>query len=161
MSRQSSRARIAALALVLAFGLLVLTTRSVVAPRTAISAQDAASRALAAGRDQGLGGYVTPPDRVLGRQMSFDEALHFALGTSAVQDHTRPGVYPVWLVVLEGRFIGHVPAAPPDVPAQDVEHSQMALLIDAETGEVFESVLVSPRQLLDTRSLATLPLPGE
>ena len=161
MRKPVARGWMVVLAVILAIGLLLASTRSVVAPQAAIPAETAARQALAAGRDTGLGGYLAPPERILGMQMRFIDALRFVFGANVGEDRSRPDGYPVWLVVLEGEFIEHVPAAPPDIPAKDVTHSQMALLIDAQTGEAFESMLISPQHPLDTRSLPVLPRPGE
>ena len=80
-------------------------------------------------------------------------------GANAGAYNESPPEAPVWLVVLEGKFIEHVPPAPQNIPAKDVEHSQMALILDAKTGDAFESVLVSPQLPLDISTLPVLPMP--
>jgi hypothetical protein len=159
MSKRALRGLVIGLAVVIAAALLFLRVHPVVAPAPANSAQAAVAQALAAARDDGFGGYVEPPEKIFGRQMTLGEARQFVFGANAGEYNARPASDLVWLVVLEGKFVEHVPAAPPDIPAKDVAHSQMALFIDAISGDVFELTMIAPQQPLDLSTLPPLPTP--
>ena len=159
MNKRILRWLVIGAAVIIAAVLLFSQVRPVVAPALAISAETAVARALVAARDDGLGGYAEPPARVFGKPMTLTEARRFVFGANTGAYNDRPPDAPVWLVVLEGKFIEHVPAAPQNIPAKDVEHNQMALFIDATSGEVFERTMISPQQTLDTASLPLLPMP--
>ena len=159
MNKRILRGLVIGLAVVIAALLLFFRVRPVVAPALAVSTEAAVARALAAARDDGFGGYTQPPGKIFGRQMTLGEARAFIYGANVGEYNDRPASVPVWLVVLEGKFVEHVPAAPPDIPAKDVAHSQMALILDAKTGELIESILQSPQQPLDSSTLPVLPTP--
>lgn len=159
MNKRTLRWLVIGTAVIIAAVLFFSQVRPVVAPVLVISAETAAARALAAAQDDGFGGYAEPPGKIFGKQMTLAEARRFVFGANAGAYNDRPASEAVWLVVLEGKFIEHVPAAPPDIPARDVEHSQMALLIDAKSGEVFERTMIAPQQTLDTSTLPPLPTP--
>lgn len=143
-------------------GLLVaIGQRRGTAQTSAISADVAVSQALLSAKDDGLfGGFVNQPTMVQGQFMTFERARQMILGQSlnADEEMVKWRDYPVWLIVLEGKFVEHVPSAP-NIPAKDVLHSQMALIIDANTAELMEKYLISPQQRLSTASLPTLSIP--
>jgi hypothetical protein len=159
MNERILRGLVIGLAVVIAAVLLFFRVHPVVAPALAISAESAVARALASARDDGFGGYVEPPEKIFGKQMTLGEAREYVFGANAGETTERPASDPVWLVVLEGKFVEHVPPAPLDIPAKDVAHSLMALFIDVQSGEVFEQIMISPQQTLDVSTLPALPTP--
>jgi hypothetical protein len=121
-------------------------------------------RALAVANAQGPdGGAVAPPTEARGQTMSYGQAVQFVLGRplAAAEAVTRTAAYPVWLVVLQGQFVEHVPAAADgSAPAKDVLHSQMAIILDGDTTESLRRIMIAPAQPLDVSSLPLLTLPS-
>ena len=142
--------------------LTVFALGTSVSQTSAISKDVAVNQALLASKDNGLfGGSVSEPSKIQGELITFDQARLFVFGKSIGPDEVDAKLrdYPVWLIVLEGKFVEHVPSAP-DIPAKDVLHSQMAIILDANTAEVMEKYLISPDQKLSTVSLPVLSKPS-
>lgn len=110
--------------------------------------------------DDGLvGGALITPKNAYGQVMTYDEAILFVSGKSidpSTQIFTKRDIS-VWLVILEGEFVSHVPASVDGaVPAKDVNHRQMAIIMDAKTGELYRRTLISPQIQLLPADLPTL-----
>lgn len=148
---------------VIIFGIGITLAQGTGAAQTStVPADVAVSQALANTNDDGFfGGAVVAPSKLQGQLMTFDEARQFVLGRSidASDGVSKFRNYPVWLIVLEGQFVEHVPAVP-GIPGKEVMHSQMAIIIDANTAEVMEKYLISPDQRLPTDSLQVLTIPS-
>ena len=146
------------LVLVLSFGLKHNFDQTAVIP-----ASIAVHRALAIANEQGpYGEAVTPPVEARGQATTYAQAIQFIFGRPL--DPQESAAYnpnfPVWLVVLRGQFVEHVPpSADGSIPAKDVLHSQMAIILDGDSTQNIESVMLSPTQPLDVSSLPVLPLP--
>jgi hypothetical protein len=128
-----------------------------------IPASVAMDRALAIANEPGpSGGSLTPPTEARGQISTYGQAYQFIFNQPLdPQDSAALGAaYPVWLVVLQGQFVEHVPAsADGSIPAKDVLHSQMAIILDGDTTQSLARVMISPTQPLDVSSLPVLPLP--
>ena len=121
------------------------------------------NRALQIANEQGpsSGGSLTPPTEARGQVTTYGQAYQFIFNQPPPSGTSAPNpIYPVWLVVLQGQFVEHVPAsAGGSIPAKDVLHSQMAIILDGDTTESLATVMVAPGQPLDVSSLPVLPLP--
>ena len=150
----------ALLILVLSLGVKKNADQSAVIP-----AGVAVDRALQVANEQrpSSGGSLTPPSEARGQVTTFGQAYQFIFHQPPdPNDSAAPNpVYPVWLIVLQGQFVEHVPAsAGGATPAKDVLHSQLAIILDGDTTETLARVLVSPTQSLDVSTLPVLPLPA-
>ena len=138
------------------------------AQTSVIPADLALDRALTYSQDDGwVGGAAAPPQEVRGEPMTYGQAVEFVFGRPI---DPNDGIYeirdyPVWVVVLRGKFIEHVPSsADGSIPAKDVVHNQMVVILDGNTGEIMERVMISPREFLPVNGLPMLirssePLP--
>ena len=110
--------------------------------------------------DDGLiGGALTPSSKAYGQVMTYEEAIQFVFG-KPIDSNTQ--IYTirekaVWLIILEGEFVSHAPASADGViPAKDVIHSQMGVILDATTGEILRRTLISPEKELPVTDLPVL-----
>jgi hypothetical protein len=146
------------LVLVLSLGIKETADRTAVIP-----ASVAVTRAIAIAYEQSPnGGAVAPPTEARGQATSYGEAYQFIFKRPPdAADSAAPNpVYPVWLVVLQGQFVEHVPAsADGSIPAKDVLHSQLAIILDGDTTQSIDRVMIPPTQPLDVSALPVLPLP--
>jgi len=157
--------------LIALFGLVVLVIALSLGlrknPDTApvIPASVAVSRALQIANQHGpsSGGSLAPPTEARGQATTYGQAYQFIFNRPPdPNDSSAPNpIYPVWLIVLQGQFVEHVPAsADGSVPAKDVVHIQLAIILDGDTTESLASVMVSPTLPLDVSSWPVLPLPA-
>jgi hypothetical protein len=140
--------------------IIVMRHRTVSTKTSVIPASLARDCALASATDdKQVGGAVIPPTDVRGQVMTYGKAVQFIFGRPNSSDEGMAKIrdHLVWIVVLQGEFIEHVPAsADSSIPAKDVIHSQMALLIDGNTGEMIERVMISPQKTLPVEVLPVL-----
>ena len=141
---------------------VILAVRQGMAQTSVIPADVAVNLALSYGKDDGyVGGLVDQPTGIYGRVLTYGEAVQYIFarpvnpndGMAKIQNH------PVWLIILQGKFVEHVPAAA-DIPAKDVIHDQMALIMDGNTGEIIERVLIAPQMKLPITTLQALAVPA-
>jgi hypothetical protein len=127
-----------------------------------VPASLAVKRALdTANFDGPIGGSTTQPTEARGQVMTYGEAIQFIFGRPMDPNESIAKLkdYPILLVVLQGQFVEHVPAAADgSIPAKDVIHSQMAVILDGNTAEVLEQILVSPAKALAVSTLPVLPV---
>ncbi len=146
----------------------IVRTDTGIAQTSNISADQAVVLALSYAKDNGLwGGMVGQPTEIRGRIMPFGQARQFLLSPidpNTVMYTMRDN--PVWLIMLRGNFIGHIQAFPglpsknlPSNPGRDDLHSQMAVIIDANTGDGIADVLVPLGKELSVISLPVLNRP--
>ena len=151
------------ISLIIGLGLKITSAQtSVIPPSLAVD------RALAyAVDDRQVGGASTQPAEVRGQTMSYGQAVQLLFGRPIAANEAIAKIrdYPVWLVVLQGEFIEHVPSsADGSIPDTDVIHHQMAIILDGNTGEIIERVMLSPQKVLFVSNLPVLikssdPLP--
>jgi len=129
-----------------------------------IPASVVVDRALQVANEQSptSGGSLTPPTAARGQITTYGQAYQFIFQQAPDPSNTAApnATYPVWLIVLQGQFVEHVPAsAGGDIPAKDVLHTQLAMILDGDTTQTLAQVLVSPTRPLDVSALPLLPLP--
>jgi hypothetical protein len=139
----------------------VLIVGSGMAQTTTIPASTAINLALSYSKDGGkVGGLVDPPTKMFGKLMTYVEAVYiFGQPINPGDAIAKMANNPVWLVVLQGKIVEHVPPAP-DIPEKDVMNTQMALIIDGNSGKVVERILISPQTTLSVASLPVLISPS-
>ena len=103
------------------------------------------------------------PSGIFGKVMKYGEAVQYKT-TQPIppqENIARMSDVPVWLILLQGNFVEHVPAAPgsPGIPEKQVIHKQIALIIDGVSGDIIESFWVSPQEALSINSLPALTPP--
>jgi hypothetical protein len=147
---------VALLSLTLVIAALIIQTGA--AQTSIIPAETAANLALAYGRDYGTDGLVDRPTGMFGKVMRYGEAVQYIFGRpiNPGDQIARMADTPVWLIVIQGQIVEHVPPAPPDIPAKDVLHGQMAVIINGITGDIVEEVLIPGQKTLPVASLTPL-----
>ena len=129
------------------------------AQTSVIPASLALDRALTFARDDGwVGGAVAQPAEARGQAMTYGQAVELIFGRPIDPNDSiyKNRDLQVWVVVLHGKFIEHVPSsADGSIPAKDVVHNQMVIILDGNTGEIMERVMISPQKVL---SVANLPI---
>jgi hypothetical protein len=143
--------------IVLASSLYYITTK---AQSSTIDENFALELALSYSMDDGLiGGAIQPPQKMYGQTMTYNEAFQFVSGR-AIEPNTKQFEKRnliVWLVVLEGEFIEHVPASPDGtIPASEVIHEQMTIIMEGNTGDLMRKTLISPDRKLPATLLPIL-----
>ena len=129
------------------------------AQTSSISEDAALVLAISYSADDGLvGGAVAPPEKIYGQIMTYNEAVLFVLnkpiGQNTTKNEMRNNI--VWLIVLDGEFVEHVPPSPDgSIPAIDIAHNQMAIILDGKTGDILRRILPPSHIKL---SVANLPL---
>ncbi len=158
--------------LVLLITVLVISSGSSVgsAETSIIPAGVAVNRAIDAAMHGGIyGGLVGQPTEIRGQVMTYGEALRFVDGRPPDPNSLRGKMSDnaVWLIIFRGNVVEHVPGAPgdpakgvPDIPPKDVTHTQMAVILDANTAESIEMTMISPQRVLPVNSLSVLSLPS-
>lgn len=147
--------------------IVILTVLAVLVGMKVTSAQSsvipeslAVDRALVYTQDDGqFGGALVKPAEIRGQVMTYGQAVQFIYGRpiSSGDVVTKIRDYPVWLVILEGEFVEHVPAsADGKIPSKEILHTQMAIILDGNTGEVMEEVMISPQKKLSVSTLRLL-----
>lgn len=138
-------------------------------PAGTISQDLAVYLALQVAKDDGLfGGWVDQPTQIHGKLLTFGQAHQFIgdpLSSNTFMAEAKDKL--VWLIVLQGKFVEHVPGvpAPPsggvEISPMDVYHSQMVIYVDGATGDVIEVTLISPAKSLKTDALPILSTPPD
>ena len=126
-----------------------------------VSSEVAVARSLLYAEDDGrFGGFTELPVEIRGQVMTYDEAVKKVYGHSINENEGIYSLkdYPVWFVALRGSFVEHVPGAI-DIPPKDVLHSQMVIILDGNSAEAFEVILISPTKELAVNSFPILPVP--
>jgi len=141
---------------IIGFSLRIDATK---AQTTTISDDLALDIALSLSRDNRLGGWLSSPEKAYGQVMIYDDAVRFVFGKpidpNTEQYKKRDEI--VWLIVLEGEFIEHVPpSAGGDIPAKEVIHNQMVIILDGKTGDIMRRVWLSPQIKLPVTNLPVL-----
>ncbi len=142
--------------------LMILVVGTGMAQTSIIPSNVAISLALSYSKDDGLvGGLVGQPAEMYGKVMTYSEATEYVLSQpiNPGDGIAKISGNPVWLIILQGKIVEHVPSAP-DIPAKDVIHNQMAVIIDGNTGEILERILISPQTTLSLASLPVLTMPS-
>ena len=158
----SRQLRLGAVVVILLVVIVGVGLKAGSAQTSVIPASLAVQRALdAANFDGPMGGSTTQPTEARGQVMTYGQAIQYVFGRpmDPNQSIAKLKDYPIWLVVLQGQFVEHVPAAADgSVPAKNVIHSQMAVILDGNTAEVLEQIMVSPAKALAVSTLPVLPL---
>ena len=158
----SRQVRIGAVVVILVVVIIGVGLKAGSAQTSIVPASLAVQRSLDAANFQGpAGGAIAPPTEARGQVMTYGQAVQFIFGRPMDPNQSTAKLkdYPVWLVMLQGQFVEHVPAAADgSIPAKDVMHSQMAVILDGNTAEVLEQVMVSPANVLSVSAFPVLPL---
>jgi hypothetical protein len=127
----------------------------------------AVARALRYAQESGPAGVAETPVEIRGQVLPYGQAVQFVFGTpiSSKDANAKIRNELVWLVILQGTFVEHVPSsADGAIPAKDILHTQMVIILDANSGELLEQVMISPQKTLPvnqfpvlTESTDTLP----
>ena len=152
------------LIMILMLALLILIVsigiNKTAAQTSAIPASLALERALNyAQEDGGVGGAIAQPAEIRGQAMTYGQATQLIFGSPINPNDSIYKIrnYQVWVVVLQGKFIEHVPSsADGSIPSKDVVHHQMVVILDGNTGEIMERVMISPQKALSVKSLPVL-----
>ena len=140
--------------------IVVIGMKSTNAQSSVIPASLAVDRALTYALEDGqIGGMTTKPTDVRGQVMTYGQAVQLIFGKPIGSNDAVAKIrdYPVWLVILQGEFIEHVPSsADGSIPSKDILHTQMAIILDGNTGEIIERIMISPQKTLSVGSLPVL-----
>lgn len=126
----------------------------------------AVARALSVSGEFDLpyGGLRGKPTEIYGKVMTYAEANDLLTGRPIAPNSLEIELADkqVWLILFQGDIIETVPAATDgSVPEKQVQHSQMTVILDAFTGEMMGSSMLSPQKKFDVRTLSELPYPDE
>lgn len=162
MIKKTPSYRITSFLLILVFAVLIILIgmNSTSAQSSVLPQSLAVDRALVYAQDDGqFGGASTKPAEIRGRVMTYGQVVQLIYGRPISSNDTIAKLrdYPVWLVVLQGEFIEYVPSsADGTIPAKEILHTQMAIILDGNTGELIERVLVSPQKNLSVINMPVL-----
>ena len=134
----------------------------------------AVERALIYAQEEGpIGGATEKPVEIRGEVMPYGQAVQFVFGASISSSDSNSKIRddPVWLIILRGTFVEHVPSsADGGIPAKDLLHTQMAIILDGNSGELLDQVMISAQKTLpvnqfpvlteSTDALPTVPTKG-
>ena len=138
--------------------------KSVLAKPAIISADAAVNLALTHGNSNIYLEWDNQPSGIFGKVMQYGEAVQYKTTQPipSQENIARMSDVPVWLILLQGNFVEHIPAAPgsPGIPEKDVYHHQIALIIDGVSGDFIEAFWVSPQEALSMNSLPALTPPS-
>lgn len=159
MKKNNLRSFLTMLLIILITMSFVLHTKSTKAQTSTISSDLALDLALSYSKDNGLDGWLTPPEKSYGQVMTYKEAIRFVSGKPIdpnTKEYKKQNKI-IWLIVLEGEFIEHVPpSVGGNIPAKEVAHNQMVIILDGNTGDIMRQVLVSPKRKLHVTNLPVL-----
>lgn len=142
---------------------VLLTSQRGIAQTSAVEDERAAELAILFARDDerfgGLRGKLTD---LRGAVMSYDDAISIVYQSpnAATQDNDSLRNRSVWLLIMEGDFVEHVPQTP-DIPAKEVPHTQMAVILDSITGEIIEEILLPKEKPLILDNLPKQDIPAD
>jgi hypothetical protein len=148
--------------------LKITSTQSSLIPESA-----AVERALLYAQEDGpIGGAAETPVEIRGQVLPYGQAVQIVFGTPISSKDANAKIRDelVWLIILQGRFVEHVPSsADGSIPPKDSLHTQMVIILDGNSGELIEQIMISPQKTLPvnqfpvlTESTDTLPsLPTE
>jgi len=162
MIRQFSAYRIPSLVIVviliiltIVIGMKVTSAQSSVIPESL-----AVDRALIYAQEGGpIGGAAEKPVEIRGEVMPYGQAVQFVFGASISSSDSKAKIRddPVWLIILRGTFVEHAPAsADGAIPAKDLLHTQMAIILDGNSGELLDQVMISPHKTLPMNQFPVL-----
>ena len=142
----------------------ILIGKTVLAKPAIISADAAVNLALSYGNSNIYLEWDNRPSGIFGKVMKYGEAVQYKT-TQPIppqENIARMSDVPVWLILLQGNFVEHIPAAPgsPGIPEKEIHHNQIALIIDGVSGEIIETFWVSPQEALSMISLPALTPPS-
>ena len=142
----------------------ILIWKTVLAKSAIISADVAVNLALSYGNSNIYLEWDNQPTGIFGKVKKYGEAMQYKT-TQPIppqENIARMSDVPVWLILLQGNFVEHIPAAPgsPGIPEKDIHHHQITLIIDGISGELIETFWVSPQEALSMISLPALTPPS-
>lgn len=131
----------------------------------AISPDAAVDLALRYAADDGpIGGLKGKPTEIRGKVMSYEQANYLITGRAIPSNTARSKIATnrAWIIVFFGNVIEHVPAAlgNKNIPAKDIQHNEMAVILDGVTGDIIERALFPATKELNAKSLPVLTLPN-
>ena len=134
-----------------------------------ISADGAVARAIESARysTPGYRGMKGEPSEIRGKLMTFNQAEQFVNGRP-LDPNSHEWIERdklVWLIVLRADAVGYAERAPSlrgatAVPDQAVSYNLVIQFVDAETADVFCTLLSTSGEKLGVRSLPILPQPA-
>ena len=138
--------------------------KTVLAKSAILSADAAVNLALSYGNINIYLEWDNRPSGIFGKVMKYGEAVQYK-STQPIppqENIARTSDVPVWLILLQGDFVEHVPGAPgsPGIPEKDIHHNQIVLIIDGISGDIIETFWVSPQEALSMISLPALTPPS-
>ena len=141
----------------------ILIGKTVLAKPAIISADAAVNLALSYGNSNIYLEWDNQPSGIFGKVMKYGEAMQYKT-TQPIppqENIARMSDVPVWLILLQGNFVEHIPAAPgsPGIPEKDIHHNQIALIINGVSGDIIETFWVSPQEAFSINSLPALTPP--
>ena len=142
----------------------ILIGKTVLAKPAIISADAAVNLALSYGNSNIYLEWDNRPSGIFGKVMKYSEAVQYK-ATQPIppqENIARMSDVPVWLILFQGNYVEHIPAAPgsPGIPEKDIHLHQIALIIDGVSGELIEAFWVSPQEVLPFNSLPALTPPS-
>ena len=142
----------------------ILIGKTVLAKPAIISADAAVNLALSYGNSNIYLEWDNRPSGIFGKVMKCGEAVQYKT-TQPIppqENIARMSDVPVWLILLQGNFVEHVPEAPgsPGIPEKEIHHNQIALIIYGVSGDIIETFWVSPQEALSMISLPALTPPS-
>ena len=142
----------------------ILIGNTVLAKPAIISADTAVTLALSSGNSNIYLEWDNQPSGIFGKVMKYGEAVQYKTTQPNPPQENVAGMsdLPVWLILLQGNFVEHVPGAPgsPGIPEKQVIHRQIALIINGVSGNIIETFWGSPQEALPINSLPALMSPS-
>ena len=123
----------------------ILIGKTVLAKSAILSADAAVNLALSYGNSNIYLEWDNRPSGIFGKVMKYGEAVQYKT-TQPIppqENIARMSDVPVWLILLQGDFVEHIPAAPgsPGIPEKEIHHDQIALIINGVSGDTHRSIL--------------------
>ena len=136
----------------------ILIGNTILAEPSIISADVVVNLALSYGNFNIYLEWDNRPSGIFGKEMKYGEAVQYKT-TQPIppqENIARMSDVPVWLILLQGNYVEHIPAAPgsPGIPEKEIHHNQIALIIDGVSGDFIEAFWVSPQEGLPFKSSA-------
>ena len=142
----------------------ILIGNTILAEPSIISADVVVNLALSYGNSNIYLEWDNRPSGIFGKEMKYGQAVQYKT-TQPIppqENIARMSDVPVWLILLQGNYVEHIPAAPgsPGIPEKEIHHNQIALIIDGVSGDFIEAFWVSPQEGLPFKSLPALTPPS-
>ena len=143
---------------------VIFIGKTVLAQPAIISADTAVNQALSYGNSNIYLEWDNRPSGIFGKVMKYGQAVQYKT-TQPIppqENIAKMSDVPVWLILLQGNFVEHVPAAPgsPGIPEKVIIHNQISLIINGVSGDIIETFWVSPQEALSMNSLPALTPPS-